>query len=135
MSFLINLIAGLQLKPIFSKHFNVGSTLFLDWYDVLTSHYIKSTLKQRCVRQRWNLQRLTTLTILTLYILTLNWTTLGNVEATLSFWTSIFTMLGNVKTALRIWQFGKKINRWFKNKIIFLSFKQYGLKIFIFSPL
>ena len=44
-----------------SKHFNVGSTLFLGWYDVATSHNVKSTLKQRCVRQRWNLQRWTTL--------------------------------------------------------------------------
>ena len=43
-----------------SKHFNIGSTLFLGWYDVATSHNIKSTLKQRCVRQRWNLQRSTT---------------------------------------------------------------------------
>ena len=29
------------------------STLFLGWYDVATSHNVKSTLKQRCVRQRW----------------------------------------------------------------------------------
>ena len=44
-----------------SKHFIVGSTLFLGWYDVATSHNVKSLLKQRCVRQRCNLQRLTTL--------------------------------------------------------------------------
>ena len=38
-----------------SKHFNVGSALFLGWYDVATSHNVKSTLKQRfaCQRQRW----------------------------------------------------------------------------------
>ena len=72
----------------------------------------------------------------TLYILTLNWTTLDNVGTTLSFSTSIFTTLGNVETALRIWPFGKKIKPWFKNKILFLSFKEYGgLKIFNFSPL
>ena len=44
-----------------SKHFNVGSTLFLGWYDVATSHNVKSTLKQRFVCQRWNLQCRTTL--------------------------------------------------------------------------
>ena len=36
-----------------SKHFNVALTLFLGWYDVATSHSVKSTSKQRCVRQRW----------------------------------------------------------------------------------
>ena len=30
-----------------SKHFNVDSTLLLDWYDVATLHNVKSTLKQR----------------------------------------------------------------------------------------
>ena len=29
-----------------SKHFKVGSTLFLGWYYVATSHNVKSTLKQ-----------------------------------------------------------------------------------------
>ena len=61
-----------------SKHFNVGSTLLLGWYDVAT-----------------------------LCISTLNWTTLDNVETTLSFSTSIFTTLGNVETTLRIWPFEK----------------------------
>ena len=40
-----------------SKHFNIFSTLFLSWYDFATSYNIKSTLKQRCVRQLWDLQR------------------------------------------------------------------------------
>ena len=54
-----------------------------------------------------------------------------NVKTTLSFSTSIFTMLDNVGTTLRIWQFGKKIKCRFKNKIIFLIFKEYaGPKIF-----
>ena len=35
-----------------SKHFNVGSTLLLGWYDITTLHNVKSTLKQRCIRQR-----------------------------------------------------------------------------------
>ena len=36
---------------------SIGSTLFLGWYDIATSHNVKSTLKQRCVRQLCNLQR------------------------------------------------------------------------------
>ena len=43
-----------------SKHFNVGSTLLLGWYDVATRNNHKSTLKQHCVPQRRNLQRWTT---------------------------------------------------------------------------
>ena len=38
-----------------SKHFNVVSRLFRGWYDVATSDKAKSTLKQRCVHQHWNL--------------------------------------------------------------------------------
>ena len=34
---------------------NALSTLFLGRYDVATSHNVKSTLKQRCISQRWNL--------------------------------------------------------------------------------
>ena len=52
---------GLLISLIPSKHFDVGSMLFLGWYDVATSHNAKSTLKQHYVRQRWNLQRWTTL--------------------------------------------------------------------------
>ena len=52
-------IAALSNVP--SKYFNVGSTLFLGLYDAATSHNVKSTLKQRCVYQRCNLQRLATL--------------------------------------------------------------------------
>ena len=40
--------------------FNVVSTLLFGWYDVVTSDNVKSTLKQRCVCQRSNLQRWTT---------------------------------------------------------------------------
>ena len=57
---------------------------------------------------------------------TLNWTMLDNVEITLSFLTSIFTTLGNVETTLRIWPFEKEIKLRFKNKIIFLTFKEYA---------
>ena len=42
------------------KHLNVVSSLSLSWYQVATSHNVKSTLKHRCVRQRWNLHRWTT---------------------------------------------------------------------------
>ena len=54
---------------------------------------------------------------------TLNWTTLDNVETMLSFSTPIFTTLGNVEATLRIRPFGKKIKPRFKNKIIFLNWK------------
>ena len=58
-------------------------------------------------------------------------TTLDNVETTLSFSKKTFTTLGNIETTLWIWPFEKKIKSRFKNKIIFLSFKEYaGLKIF-----
>ena len=43
-----------------SKHFNVVSTLSFGWCDFATRDNVKSTLKQRYVFQRWNLQRLTT---------------------------------------------------------------------------
>ena len=43
--------------PLTSKYFNVVSTLSFGWYNVAT--WDKSTLKQRCVFQRWNLQRQT----------------------------------------------------------------------------
>ena len=116
---------------ISGKHFNVSSTLFLSWYDVATSHNVKSTLCTSTLKFiTWNNVETT------LCSSTLNWTTLNNVETTLSFSTSIFTTLGNVETTLQIWPFEKKIKPRFKNKIIFLSFKEYaGLKIFfIFSP-
>ena len=48
-------------KSIPNNNFNVGSTLLLGWYNVVTSHDVKSTLKQRCVRQHWSLQPSTTL--------------------------------------------------------------------------
>ena len=49
----------------------------------------------------------------------------------------IFTTLGNVETTLRIWSFEKKYKHRFKNKIIFLNFKEYvGLNIFLhFFPI
>ena len=43
------------------KHFNIVSTLSFGWYDVTAWGNVKSTLEQRCVFQRWNLQRRTTL--------------------------------------------------------------------------
>ena len=61
------------------KHFDVASTLFLVWYDVATSDNVKSTLKQYCVRQHWNLQCWTT-SNQRCRMWTLIWTTLDNVE-------------------------------------------------------
>ena len=43
-----------------SKHFNLVSMLPFGWYDVATWDNVKSTLKQRCVFQSWNLQHRTT---------------------------------------------------------------------------
>ena len=59
-SFMNPEVAGLAKFWVYTnpnKYFNVVSTLFLGWYDVVVSQNVKSTLKQGCVRQRWNLQR------------------------------------------------------------------------------
>ena len=89
------------------KPFKVISTLMLGWCDVVRSGNVKSTLKQRCVCQRWNLQRWKnvkpTLSIISTMILT----TLNNVE-TMLFSKSIFTMLFSVETMLWIWPFAKE---------------------------
>ena len=92
-----------------SKHFKVVSTLLLGWYDVSTLHNVKSTLKQLCVLQRWNLQRSTTTNQRChfQYRFSQRWATLKKM----------------------------KIKPRFKNKIIFLSFKEYaGHKSFFISP-
>ena len=39
-----------------SNHLNVVLSLLSGWYDPVTSENVKSTSKQRCVCQRWNLQ-------------------------------------------------------------------------------
>ena len=74
-------------KSIPNNNFNVGSTLFLGWYNVVTSHDVKSTLKQSCVRQHWSLQPSTTLKK---HCVFQRW-----IEARLSFSTWIFATLGN----------------------------------------
>ena len=114
-----------------SKHFNVVSMLFLGWNDVATSHNVKSTLKQCCVRQCWSLkhwatsnqrcpfqrwfeQRLTTSKQRCHFQrrFSQRWATLKQ--------RCEYDHLKNIKIKPR-----------FKNKIIFLSFKEYaGLKIF-----
>ena len=61
--YLINFTKLCSLLATFvntQETFNVVSTLLLGWYDVVTSDNVKSTLKQRCVCQRSNLQRWTT---------------------------------------------------------------------------
>ena len=96
-----------------SKHVNVDSTLFLGWYDVTTSHNVKSTLKKRYVRQSCNLQRSTTLKkrcVFQRWIEQLS--------------TSIFTTFGNVETKLRIRPFEKKrLNLDSKKNIYFWASK------------
>ena len=60
-----NLINFTKLWSLFAtffntqQHFNVVSMLLLGWYNVETLDNVKSTLKQRCVCQRWNLKRWT----------------------------------------------------------------------------
>ena len=61
LSLCLSISHFLILTTSFEQTFHVGLTLFLGWYDVAKSHNVKSTLKQCCVRHRWNLQRLTTL--------------------------------------------------------------------------
>ena len=116
-----------SFKP--SKHFNVGSTLLLGWYDVATSHNVKSTLKQRCVRQRWNLQRWNNVVYFNVELNNVrqrrNNVVIFNVD---------FHNLGQRRNNwnMAIW---KKIKPRFKSKITFLSFKEYaGLKIFFSFP-
>ena len=114
-----------------SKHFNVVSTLFLDWYDIATLHIVKWTLKKRYVRQLWNLQR---------------WKT-SNQRCLFQCWFE-----QRYTTSKQRCHFQRRFSqRWatskqccesdhlkkikskprVKNKIIFLSFKEYtGLKIF-----
>ena len=106
-------------QQTFQRRFNVAFRLI--WRRDVAQHQIKvettlctSTLKFTTFN---NVET-------TLYISTLNWTTLDNVETRLSSSTSIFTTLDNVETTLRIWPFRKKNKHWFKNKIIFLSFKE-----------
>ena len=79
------------------------STLFQRSLEVVTWENVKSTLIQRCVFQRWNLQRGTTSNK------HMKWTTLNSVEATLSFSTSSFLTLVNVVTTL--WKWTSKKNK------------------------
>ena len=127
--FITFLLIGTQ--QIFQRRFNVAFRLI--WRRDIAQRQInvETTLRTSTLKST-TFNNVET----TLCISTLNWTTLDNVETTLSFSTSIFTTLGNVETTLRIWPFEKKIKPRFKNKIIFLSFKEYaGLKIFFsFSP-
>ena len=114
-----------------SKHFNVGSMLFLGWYDVATSHNVKSTLKQRCVRQRWNLQRWNNVVYFNVELNNVrqrrNNVVIFNVD---------FHNVGQRRNNVANTTIWKKLKPRFKNKIIFLNFKEYGgLKIFIFFPL
>ena len=36
------------MKKFPSKHFNVGWTVFIGWYDIAMLHNVKSALKKRC---------------------------------------------------------------------------------------
>ena len=112
------------------KHFNVGSTLFLGWYDVGTSHNVTSMLKQRCVQQHWNLQRSTTLKQ---HCVFQRWIEqrLATSKQGYHFQPPFSQRWATSKQRREYDRLGKKIKPRFKNKIIFLSFKEYaGLKFF-----
>ena len=102
-----------------SKHFSVGSTLFLGWYDLATPHNVKSTLKQRCVRQSWNLQRSTTLK--QRYIFQ-RWNVRQR-RNNVAIFNVDFHNVGQRRNNVGNMTIWKKIKSTFKNKIIFLSFK------------
>ena len=78
-------------------------------YYVATSDNAKSTLKQRCVCQRWNLKRsLFQIYVESMFsISTLILTTLDYVEKMLLFSTSSFKTLIGVETTLWTWPFSK----------------------------
>ena len=56
----LSVAASINFRFIPSKHFDVASKLSFGCYDATTWNNVKSTLKQHCVSQRWNLQRQTT---------------------------------------------------------------------------
>ena len=120
-----------------SKHFNVGSTLLLDWYDVATSHNVKSTLKQRYVCQRWNLQRSATLKQPCVFQ---RWIEqrLTTSKQRYHFQRRFSQRWATSKQRCEYDHFKTKLSLiiFFKSRIIFLSFKENaGLKIFFnFSP-
>ena len=122
---------GFSLQKHPSKHFNVGSTMRLVWYDVTTSHNVKSTLKQRCVRQCWNLQHSTTLKQRCVFErwIEQRWATS---KQRLPFQHRFSQRWATSKQRCEYDHFKKKTNKpRFKSKIIFLRFKEYaGLKIF-----
>ena len=116
----------MKWKIVPSKHFKVGSTLLLGWYDVW----------HRDVAQR-QINVETTLCTSTLKFTTLNNVDLNNVRQC---WNNVvifnvdFHNVGQRRNNVGNMTISKKIKPWLKSKIIFLSFKEYaGLKI-SFSP-
>ena len=104
-----------KTQQTLQRRFNVVFML----YDVATLHNVKSTLKQRCVCQLWNLQRRTTLKQRCVFP---RWTEQR--------WTTS-------KQCCKYDHLKQIYKHWFKNKIIFLNFKEYlGLNIFLdFFPI
>ena len=118
-----------QLYLVPNKHFNVGSTLVLGWYAVTTSHNVKPTLKQRCIRQRWSLhsQRWNNFVYFNVELNNIRQRRNNIVVFNVDFY-NVEQRRNNVANMT----ISKKINKpRFKSKIIFLRFKEYpGLKIF-----
>ena len=104
-----------------SKHFNVGSTLFLGWYDVATSHNVKSTLKQRCVRQRRNLQCWQCWNNVVFFNVELN--NVRQRRNNVVIFNADFHNVGQRRSNVTNTTIWKKDKPRFKNKIIFLNWK------------
>ena len=114
-----------------SKHFNVGSTFLLGWYNVATSHnqrwnnVVYLNVEIYSAQQRWNKVVYFSVELNNVRQRRNNFV-IFNVDF------HNFGQRRNTVSNMIIW---KNIKPWLKNKIIFLSFKEYGgLKIFIFSP-
>ena len=109
---------------------NVVSTLLLGLYDVATWHNVKSTLKQHCVHQCWNLQRWTTLNQHRPFQ---RWfeQRLTTSKQRCHFQRRFSPCWAILKQHCEYDHLKVKIKPWFRNKIIFLRFKEdTGLKIF-----
>ena len=119
---------GFSLQKHPSKHFNVGSTMRLVWYDVTTSHNVKSTLKQRCVRQCWNLQHSTTLKQSCVFQrwIEQRYTTSKNVVVFNVDFNNVGQRRNNAANMTISKNKKPKNKPWFKSKIKFLRFKEYA---------
>ena len=121
---------------LIQQTFQRRSNIYLGWYDVATSHNAKWTWKQRCVRQveTCNVEQ-RRINVVHFNVDFNNVRQCRNIVVIFNVDFYNLRQRWNNVVNMTIWK-KKKIKPRFKNKIIFLSFKEYaGLKIFfIFSP-